>query len=294
MNSKQIYTKFFKEYALSDEQLEALHNVELSILKDVKTACEKFGLKYMLSGGSVLGAIRHGGFIPWDDDIDIMMYRDDYNKIDQAMEELFGDKYIVKSNDNDKAFVGKAKKIYLRGTEFTELEKENYPEEKCVFVDIFAIDNIPNNKVVRKIRGMIHDFAFLATGAIYCYKYPSAAIMQKAKEEKTVRRFYRKKRIVGAILSAFFGFKFYMALEKKLSRYARKTKLEGLPTAIRYNREVFEAGFFSQTVKMDFEGEEYPVPKRYHEYLSNLYGDDYMQIPKEEDREIHTVVKIKL
>lgn len=294
MNSKQIYSKFFKDLALSNDQLQELHNVELQILRDVKKACEKFGLKYMLSGGSVLGAVRHGGFIPWDDDIDIMMYRADYDKIDKALKEMFGGKYIVKSNDTDKEFVGKAKKIYLAGTEFVELEKENYPEEKGIFIDIFAIDNIPDSRFARKIRGVIHDFAFLATGAIYCFKYPSQTIIRKAKKEGIVRKFYNKKRIAGAVLSVFFGFRFYMSIEKRLAKYQKSTGLEGLPSAIRYNREVFESGFFSQTIEMEFEGEKYPVPARYHEYLSNLYGSDYMQLPKEEDREIHPVVRIKL
>lgn len=292
MNSKQIYSRYFDDLKLTESQLEQLHKKELEILADFKLVCEKYNLHYMLSGGSVLGAIRHKGFIPWDDDIDLMMYRKDYDKLDEAFKETFGDKYIVKSNENDKKFVGKMKKIYLKNTKFVELEKENYPEENCLFVDVFAIDNIPEGKIARKIRGAIHDFAFLATGAIYCFRYPSATILKKAETEKDVRTFYNKKRLIGAVLSMFFGFRFYMYIEKKLANYKKESKLEGIPTGIRYNREVFGRGFFKEVTYVEFEGEKYPIPARYDEYLKNLYGD-YMSIPPIEKREIHPVTEFE-
>lgn len=293
MNSKILYSKYFNNLSLTDEQLKKLHQVELEILIDLDFLCKKYQIKYMLSGGSVLGAIRHNGFIPWDDDIDVMMYREDYDKLDKAFKELYGDKYIIKSNDNDKKFVDKMKKIYLKGTEFVEIEKENYPEEACIFIDVFAIDNMPNGKIHRKIRGAIHDFAFLATGAIYCYKYPSKTIMEVAVREKEVKKFYQKKRSIGAILSVFFGFKFYMWLEKKTARYCKfNSNYEGMPTGIRYNREVFPRDTFKDTILWDFEGYQIPIPAKYDDYLKNLYGD-YMQIPPIEKREIHPVSKIK-
>lgn len=292
MGSIALYSQYFNNLALSDENLDRLHKIEIEMLRDLDRLCKKYNIKYMLSGGSVLGAVRHKGFIPWDDDIDVMMYRDDYNKLDDAFKEMYGDKYIIKSNDNDKKFVGKMKKIYLRGTEFVEIEKENYPEETCIFIDVFAIDKMPNSKIARKIRGAIHDFAFLATGAIYCYKYPSKTIMDMAAKDKEVKKFYNKKRIIGAILSVFFGFRFYMWLEKKTSRYSNNhSKYEGIPTGIRYNREIFPRDTFRETILWDFEGEQFPIPKNYDAYLTNLYGD-YMWIPPVEKREIHAVSKL--
>lgn len=287
MNSKQIYSRYFNEYTLDKKQRRKLQIIELKMLHDFNNACQKYNIKYMLSGGSVLGAIRHNGFIPWDDDIDIIMYRSEYEKVDAAMAEMYGDKYTIISGDIDKNYICKFKKILLNDTKYVEIEAENYPYQKSIFIDIFPIDNIPNSKISCKIRGIIHDFAFLATGAICFAKYPSNIIKQKAKKEKEIKKFYNTKMAIGKILSVFFGFQFYMNIEKKLANYKKKTNFEGIPTAIRYNREVFESGFFSETILHEFEGEMFPIPANYDRYLKNLYGD-YMQIPPVEKREMHS------
>lgn len=139
MNSKQLYSKHFQKYILEESKLKQLQEVELLILRDIKKACEANNLKYMLSGGSVLGAVRHNGFIPWDDDIDIMMYREDYKKLGKAIQEMFGDKYTVVSNDTDKNCVFKMMKVYLNNTKYIEIETENYPTVKEVFVDVLPL-----------------------------------------------------------------------------------------------------------------------------------------------------------
>lgn len=94
------------------------------------------------------------------------------------------------------------------------------------------------------------------------------------------------------MLSVFFGFRFYMWLEKRLANYKKdQSKFEGIPTGIRYNREVFLKGTLSEVVMHEFEGEQFPIPKNYDTYLTNLYGD-YMWIPPVEKREIHAVSKL--
>ena len=78
--SKSLYSRCFEEYRLSDETLKKLQNELLLMLIDVKSVCDSCQINYMLSGGSMLGAVRHQGFIPWDDDIDIMMLRSEYER----------------------------------------------------------------------------------------------------------------------------------------------------------------------------------------------------------------------
>ena len=93
-------------------------------------------------------------------------------------------------------------------------------------------------------------------------------------------------------MSVFFGFRFYMWLEKRLANYKKdQSKFEGIPTGIRYNREVFLKGTLSEVVMHEFEGEQFPIPKNYDTYLTNLYGD-YMSIPPVEKREIHVALDV--
>ena len=92
-SSKQIYSTYFKEYEIDSEGIKALHDALLGMYIDIKSVCDKHGIKCMLSGGTLLGAIRHKGFIPWDDDIDIMMIREEYEKFVKVFPGEFADKY---------------------------------------------------------------------------------------------------------------------------------------------------------------------------------------------------------
>ena len=90
---KDIYSKVFSEFVFSDEQIELLHNTLFDMLMDIKRVCDKHGITFLLSGGSMLGAVRHKGFIPWDDDLDIMMLRSEYVKFREAVLSEMTDKY---------------------------------------------------------------------------------------------------------------------------------------------------------------------------------------------------------
>ena len=127
---------------MEKEKLKKLHNVEVEILDEFNRICNKHNLQYFLSYGTLLGAVRHQGFIPWDDDLDVSMPREDYEKfIEIAEDELNKEYYIDNKNTNDKYYLNFTK-LRKKNTVFEQDFQVNYDGPKGIWVDIFPIDEI--------------------------------------------------------------------------------------------------------------------------------------------------------
>ena len=139
------------EYEYKDEDLKKLQSLELMILKDVAAICDKHNLEYFIYGGTGLGAVRHEGFIPWDDDIDIAMFRDDYEKLLDIMDEELDSKfYVIALEKQEECFFPFAK-ICLKNTRFEDWWAKQMPFGEGIFIDIFPLDNVPESKFKRVI-----------------------------------------------------------------------------------------------------------------------------------------------
>jgi lipopolysaccharide cholinephosphotransferase len=103
-------------YELSDDERKSLQNCLLTLYKDLQAACEKHNLCIMLCGGSALGAVRHQGFIPWDDDLDALISRSDYTKLIEVFDDELGEKYILATQDVNSDTMGPWMKIYKKNT----------------------------------------------------------------------------------------------------------------------------------------------------------------------------------
>ena len=141
--SKSLYSRCFEEYRLSDETLKKLQNELLLMLIDVKSVCDSCQINYMLSGGSMLGAVRHQGFIPWDDDIDIMMLRSEYERFKDSFRKAFPDKYAVSEPLSDARYLSKMVKIFKKGTTYVEIPTAGVSGQDMLFLDLFIIENVP-------------------------------------------------------------------------------------------------------------------------------------------------------
>ncbi|MCI8459638.1 MAG: LicD family protein [Clostridia bacterium] len=283
-SAKSVLSQY-NEYKLEDGKIELLHRVLLHILKDFKACCERHNLKYMLCGGSCLGAVRHNGFIPWDDDADVMMPREDFDKVGQAIIDDYGDKYSL-GNAKENHILN----IMLNGTVYDEIWNAAPNRRMSIFLDIYPIDNMPKGK--KRFRSFRFYWAKHANAFILDYKYPSEQIKALEKQDKSVRSYYRKRRFLGWLFNAFGGFNHYNNVVDKLARYKKETGYLGIPCAIAYNREKFRAEVLTETIDAQFCGETFCIPKFYDEYLTNLYGSDYMTLPPPEKREIHVTAKI--
>ena len=291
--SKEIYSKAFSEYRFTDEELELLHNTLFDILLDIKKVCDDHNITFLLAGGTMLGAVRHKGFIPWDDDLDILMLRSEYEKFRRVFISDTGDKYDLVEPLEDQ-YTNKKPKVFLRNSVFTEVNYAGLPEKyRKVFIDVFIIEDVPASPAARKVIGKIYDFAFFAASLAADYKYPSPIILEKAKKYDDINKYYGFRRNVGHVLNIFFGMKFYIWLTTKLGHTNKETGWVAVPASFGYNREVFPKELFTNLTEVSFNGVLFNVPVQYDLYLKNLYKD-YMKLPPEQDREVHSCAEFRL
>ena len=131
---------------LSNKQLRKLQMVELDILVEVDRICRKHNIEYFLAGGTLIGAIRHNGFIPWDDDIDISMTRENYNKfIEVQKKELNTDKYYFESMETDENCGMLYAKVKRKNSKYIEFASDSNRDNLGIWIDIFPIDKVKNN-----------------------------------------------------------------------------------------------------------------------------------------------------
>lgn len=135
---------------MDKETLEHLHICLLDIMSEVDRICSENSIGYSLIGGSMIGAVRHHGFIPWDDDMDIGMLRQDYEKFISICESRLDKKYFLQTYDSDPKYNYGYAKMLLNGTELVEFGHERTKYRKGIFVDIFPFDTVPNNIGERK------------------------------------------------------------------------------------------------------------------------------------------------
>lgn len=291
--SKSLYSEHFQEYLLTDAQREALQAALLNMLLDVKAVCDKYDIAYMLSGGTALGAVRHKGFIPWDDDIDLMMLRTEYEKFAPRFREEYPDKYLLAEPLCDGRYISKMVKIHRLGTTYTELPLAGIGAFDMVFLDLFLIENVPKPGPLRRVKGRVYDFAFKAASVSADYRFPSPPILKKAETDREVRDYYAVRRQLGRVFSHVGGLRFYLRICERLGAQKKRTGWLGIPSAISYEREIFEERVFRELADAEFCGHTFKIPRDYDAYLRNLYGD-YMQIPPPEKREYHTAYQLNL
>ena len=291
--SKVVYSEAFRDYSLTDTQLQLLHNTLFDMLLDIKKVCDANHITFLLSGGTMLGAIRHKGFIPWDDDVDIMMLRSEYLRFRNVFIESTGDKYDL-VEPLEPFYTNKKPKVFLKKSVYKEVVCSGLPDRfSRVFLDIFLIEDVPASPVLRWFVGKVFDFAFLASSLAADYKYPSPLMLEKCQSNKELKNYYYFRRYLGAFFDHFFGMRFYIWITTKLSHVDTETGWVAIPTGVRYNREVFKKTMFTDLITVSFNGVDFCIPRNYDLYLRNLYKD-YMQIPNETDRLVHSTSEFKL
>lgn len=277
---------------LSDAEMKKLRCVLLGIYDDVAKVCQKYGLTVMLVGGSALGAVRHGGFIPWDDDLDIAMPRHDYEIFRHVFTKELGKKYKLCDPSCEKNAISRFPKILVKDTVCVDVwDNPKSPNNKIV-LDLFIIENIPDSYPVRLARGIVATALMFITGRVQTYQTDSPLLRKYMCRTEEGKRAYRKSMFIGSLFSFMSVGKWY-SLTDRACRYGKKSSLAGIPTGRKhYFGETQERSTFLPPSKGVFEGREVLLPRDTDKYLKALYGD-YMQIPPPEKREQHYIYKIK-
>lgn len=285
-------THFLRE--LTEEESLSLKAAILEIYKDFAALCDRFGLTYMMSGGTCLGAIRHQGFIPWDDDLDVMMPRNDYNHLIELLNngELgknYEFTYPNSKTDSNNVYL----KIFRKNTKDVELANLNTPFPKGIFLDVFALDAVPQSRLGQKVKGFIANaIQFIAISRFFV-QYPSEQLKEYMYLDEDLKRRYRIKLIVGHLFSFASHAKWVYWFDRFVSS-SKDRNIWGIPTGRKYyNGEIFDKNVFVPVKKALFEGLEVNVPNNTHLYLTNLYKN-YMELPPVEKRERHFICEFQL
>jgi lipopolysaccharide cholinephosphotransferase len=270
----------------TDDQLKQLQNVLLMVTNDIATYCDSNGIRYQLGGGSVLGAMRHKGFIPWDDDVDLNMPRKDYDRFMVEFAKNFSEKYWVHSLEHTPGYRSWGGRIRLKGTALKDRE-DIYSNECGVWVDIFPIENTYDNAAARWFHGVISDFYGLicsCTRTNQDFDY----YLSLAEGNDQLRKSLRLKARIGKLFS-FRSYNAWMrASEKWFSRCKNeRSKYVTVPSGRRhFFGELRLRSELVPTRFEQFEGYHFRVPLKAEEYLDQLFGD-WRQIPNAEDQEHH-------
>lgn len=262
-------------YYVSPEMKE-LWAVELDLLNEFIRVCKKHNLKYYADGGTILGAVRHRGFIPWDDDIDITMFREDYEKLCQVAQEEFQYPYFYQTEFTDPGALrshAQLRNSLTTGILTKDLDKD-FKFNQGIFLDIFVLDNVPDDEIMfnKQLKWATKYKRKAYSLALFTHRY-------NEKNLKGVSGIWKKIKYV--VWKHFFSHKnkvnkYYLKFEKEVKRYEkfdtkRVAKYFSLP--MDKSKMVWKKEWYSSTIEMPFEMLRLPVPAGYESILEQFYGN---------------------
>lgn len=265
---------------LTTEQLHTLQNIELELLQEADRICKKSGIHYNIIAGTLLGAVRHGGFIPWDDDADIALLRGEYEKFREACKtELNHEKYYFQDHTNTPGYRWGYGKLRKKGTLFLRQNQEHMPYEQGVFIDIFPLDYVSNHHWRRTVQNF-HCFCVR--------KVLWSAVGRFADKKWWKRSVYALENVIplSNVLTYY---------EKLIQKYNKKktdwVRILMFPAP---NKEYgYKTKWYEESAEILFEGISFQGIKNYDEYLNFKFGD-YHTLPPVEQRKVHPVTKLEL
>lgn len=268
--SPDFYKEELREGYLVSAEMKKVWAIELELLEVFSNVCEENNLSYFLDGGTLLGAVRHKGFIPWDDDVDVIMPREDYDKLASIADKVFPYPYFYQSTLTENGFF--RVHAQLRHSETTGFIRSDEDKDvnKGIFLDIFVLDNVPDGYFARKwLKREIQ-----VRKKILAYQYDR----KYSKLKFPLKIFYKA---VHVFFKVYPFKKFFVTLDQKVFARARnkRTYLSGNVT-LKWNRKtqwpcVWHEGY----VYLPFEHLKLRAPLFYKEILAKQYGD-WMKRPE--------------
>ena len=274
------YLQKSEEYLITNEELREIQQKQLELICEVDRICRKNNITYCMVGGTMLGAIRHEGYIPWDDDADIGFLRTEYEKFRNACKnELNDDMFYFQDFRDTEGYRWGYGKLRRKGTQFVRFNQEFMPYEQGIAIDLMPFDNVPDGIISKKIHQLV------------CYFFRKTFWSAVGRnEEKNIwkRQIYNclfhipQKEIIA---------RYKNFIKRSNSKDTKQVRILTFPTphgVYGYNRE-----WYRELTLYKFEDMMLPGAKDFDGYLGTKYGD-YMDLPPENKRKVHPISKLVL
>lgn len=279
---------------VTEEESAALKNCLYEMAVDLDRRCRKNRIHLFLVGGTLLGAVRHHGFIPWDDDMDLGLMRGDYEKLKRIFDEEFGDMYLLRCPNSPYPNGNRFMQIFKKGTVLKTVGEENPLQPQAVYIDIFPYDYVPEHPIGRFLRGNIANGLMFVASCVMDNAYMDAAYAEFLKKSRDGKLFLMIRGITGWVFSFLPPEKWFDLVDRVIA-YKKKTGTVTSATGRRhYFKEMYAKKVFLPLTNLEFRDHAFYAPGNYTEYLIGNYGEDYMVPPKEGKRESHFITAIKL
>lgn len=269
-----------KMITIDNETLRKIQMVQLEMLEEVDRICRKCNIHYNIIAGTLLGAVRHGGYIPWDDDADVALLRPEYEKFRKACEtELDTSRFYFQDHRNTKGYRWGYGKLRRKNTLFLREHQEHMPYEQGIFIDIFPLDGVPDNYLLRSIKNF----------ECFCIRKILWSKVGKVADRSRFMRIWYS--LLDRIPEkTVFGY-YHRMIHNANRKNTQMVRILMFPTP---NREWgYYRNWYENSKDTVFEGKVFQGIADYDSYLSFKFGN-YMELPPEEKRKVHPVSELKV
>jgi len=264
-----------------------IQKVQLEILLEFDRICKKNNIKYQLFAGTLLGAIRHKGFIPWDDDVDVCLLRKDYKRFIKSCKIDLKAKYFLQTFETDKNYVMQFAKIRKNNTKFVERGTSKCNIHQGIYIDVFPLDNVLPDKFIGKVQQKL----LYIVGRTNLSRVKMHCMHAKKPTEKYLSFImHYLLKLVPKNWTDRLQTKIACMFEKQDTKYI--THLTNGASKNTYNRYMMKKVEFYNTINVNFEQGNFPIPKNYDEVLTRLFGDYMTPPPVNEQLAHHKIIEI--
>lgn len=272
------YSKFYFNY--NEEQLRTIiQPAYLQILIDFDKICRENNIFYVISAGTLLGAVREKGWIPWDDDIDVLVTHSDYDKLHKAIiKSGFADHYCFMAPEEGDIVTVDGKFLSIDNSLGKIMNDPGIGH--FLYIDVLPIENVPDNKFLFNIKALLSKIIMISYNSLRCLKQNDELLDMMSQDSKELRSNLLIRRIVATPARIIGKEKTYKLLQRVNAYPSNHTRFVTVPLGVKmYKGEIRPREVFFPATEIEFEGHKFKAPIMYKDYLRNRYGEDYLTPP---------------